>query len=413
MRLGIGGHKHGFETVVRLSLRDYLHERLLSTCAVLGLAAVLAPLLVLFGVKSGIINTMADRLIEDPRNREVSPVGSGRYDEAWLSATAKLPEVAFIIPQTRSIAANMVLYHRNGREPHTVAVDLIPTGEGDPLLEKWGQIPANRTSVVLSDSAARKLAVNAGHEVSGRVGRSVGGIKEQVMVKLKVEAVLPIEAFPRDAAFVLLGLLEATEDYRDGLGSEVFGGPGKARPHALRVYPSFRLYARSIYDVATLRDMFNDQGLEVYTKAADIEVVQSLDRSFTLIFRLISIVAVFGYFASMASNVLANVNRKSRHLGVTRLIGFSTSSIVWFPIVQAMATSFLGTCTAVCLYLFAELMINGLFSQYLSAGEYVCKLSLAHILIALAFTMTMSILASAYAAFRVARIEPSEVIRDV
>jgi len=36
----------GPKTIVRLSLRDYSHERLLSACTILGLAAVLAPLLV-------------------------------------------------------------------------------------------------------------------------------------------------------------------------------------------------------------------------------------------------------------------------------------------------------------------------------------------------------------------------------
>jgi len=413
MRLNRGGHKRGFETVIRLSLKDYFHERLLSACAVLGLAAVLAPLLLLFGVKSGIINTMADRLIEDPRNREVTPVGSGRYGEDWFSMAAKRPGVAFVIPQTRSIAASMVLYNGEGKKPHSVVVDLIPTGEGDPLLEKWGRVPKNETSVVLSNTAARKLNMAAGQEVIGRVGRSVAGIKEQVTIRLKVAAVLPIEAFPREAAFVRLGLLEATEDYRDGRGSEAFGWPGQARPPGPREYPSFRLYARSIYDVATLRDMFFEQGLEVYAKVEEIEVVQSLDRSFTLIFRLIAIVAVFGYFASMASNVLASVNRKSRHLGVTRLIGFSTGSIVWFPIVQSLATSILGTVTAICFYLVVEVLINRLFSQYLSAGEYVCRLSLGHLTVALGFTVAMSIMASAYAAFRVAKIEPSEVIRDI
>ena len=413
MRLNRGGHKRGFETIIRLSLKDYFHERLLSVCAVLGLAAVLAPLLLLFGVKSGIINTMADRLIEDPRNREVTPIGSGRYGEDWFSMAAKRPGVAFVIPQTRSIAASMVLYNGEGKKPHSVVVDLIPTGEGDPLLEKWGRVPKNETSVALSNTAARKLNVAAGQEVIGRVGRSVAGMKEQVTIRLKVDAVLPIEAFPREAAFVRLGLLEATEDYRDGRGSGAFGWPGQARPPGPREYPSFRLYARSIYDVATLRDMFFEQGLEVYAKVEEIEVVQSLDRSFTLIFRLIAIVAVFGYFASMASNVLASVNRKSRHLGVTRLIGFSTGSIVWFPIVQSLATSILGTVTAICFYLVVEVLINRLFSQYLSAGEYVCRLSLGHLTVALGFTVTMSIMASAYAAFRVAKIEPSEVIRDV
>lgn len=413
MRLNRGGHKRGFETIIRLSLKDYFHERLLSVCAVLGLAAVLAPLLLLFGVKSGIINTMADRLIEDPRNREVTPIGSGRYGEDWFSMAAKRPGVAFVIPQTRSIAASMVLYNGEGKKPHSVVVDLIPTGEGDPLLEKWGRVPKNETSVALSNTAARKLNVAAGQEVIGRVGRAVAGIKEQVTIRLKVAAVLPIEAFPREAAFVRLGLLEATEDYRDGRGSEAFGWPGQARPPGPREYPSFRLYARSIYDVATLRDMFFEQGLEVYAKVEEIEVVQSLDRSFTLIFRLIAIVAVFGYFASMASNVLASVNRKSRHLGVTRLIGFSTGSIVWFPIVQSLATSILGTFMAIFFYLVVEVLINRLFSQYLSAGEYVCRLSLGHLTVALGFTVAMSIMASAYAAFRVAKIEPSEVIRDV
>jgi len=413
MRLNRGEHKHGLETVIRLSLKDYFHERLLSACAVLGLAAVLAPLLLLFGVKSGIINTMADRLIEDPRNREITPVGSGRYGEDWFSVTAKRKDVAFVIPQTRSIAANMVLYNGEGERPHSVVVDLIPTGENDPLLEKWGHIPKNETSVALSNTAARKLNVTIGQEVIGRVGRSVAGIKEQVAIKLKVVAVLPIEAYPREAAFVRLRLLEATEDYRDGRGSEAFGWPGQARPTGPREYPSFRLYARSIYDVTELRDTFFEQGLEVYAKVEEIEVVQSLDRSFTLIFQLIAIVAVFGYFASMASNVLASVNRKSRHLGVTRLIGFSTGNIVWFPIVQALATSILGTVTAICFYLIVEVLINHLFSQYLSAGEYVCRLSLGHLTVALGFTVAMSMMASAYAAFRVAKIEPSEVIRDV
>ena len=98
-----------FSTIVILSLRDYFHERLLSVCAILGLAAVLAPLLVLFGVKNGIINTMADRLIEDPRNREITPVGSGRYDAEWFSAVSAHPMIAFVIPQTRSIAAGYVV----------------------------------------------------------------------------------------------------------------------------------------------------------------------------------------------------------------------------------------------------------------------------------------------------------------
>ena len=147
----------GFKTVIRMSLRDYLYERLLSACAILGLAAVLAPLLVLFGVKSGIINTMADRLIENPKNREIAAVGSGRFDDAWFRAVSDLSAVAFVIPQTRSIAASMVLVNREGAAPRSVPVDLIPTGNGDPLLEKWAVVPDSALTLVLTASAARKL----------------------------------------------------------------------------------------------------------------------------------------------------------------------------------------------------------------------------------------------------------------
>jgi putative ABC transport system permease protein len=402
-----------FKTVIHLALRDYLHERLLSACAVMGLAAVLAPLLVLFGVKSGIINTMSDRLIQDPRNREISAVGSGRYGADWFSAMRDRPDVAFVIPQTRSIAASMILYNKNSANPRTVVVSLIPTAEGDPLLEQYGRIVAEKNTVVLSEPAARKLKVKEGQHITGQVGRSVSGVKQQVAATLKIVAVLPLDAFTREAAFVRLELLEATEDYRDGHRSETFGWPGSARPTRPRVYPSFRLYARSIYDVGKLRGMLMDQGLEVYTQAEDIETVKRLDRSFNLIFSLIAVVAVLGYFASMVSNVLANVNRKSRYLGISSLIGFSTQTIIWYPILQSMATSVLGTVMAVFLYKIAEKMINGLFSEYLSASEYICRLSFEHMLTGFVLTLGFAMLASAYGAFRVSRIEPSEVIREV
>jgi putative ABC transport system permease protein len=404
---------HGFKTLIRLALHDYFYERLLSACAVMGMAAVLAPLLVLFGVKNGIINTMSDRLIQDPRNREISPVGSGRYEPDWFAAMERRSDVAFVIPQTRSIAASMILYKKDSTEPRTVVVSLIPTAEGDPLLTQWGRIPVERTQIVLSETAARKLDVKAGQKIIGQIGRSKAGVKQQVTVFLYIAAILPLEATPLEASFVRLELLEAIEDYRDGFGSEVFGWPGKTRPDGRRVYPSFRLYASSIYDVADLRDLLMDQGLEIYTKTEDIETVKSLDRSFNLIFSLIAVVAVLGYFASMTSNVLANVNRKSRYLGISSLIGFSTGNILWYPILQSITTSVLGFFTAVCLYWIAESLINGLFGEYLSAGEYVCRLAVGHMLIALVLTLTLAILASAYGAYRVTQIEPSEVIREV
>src|SRR4051812_14764386 len=99
-RLSVMRHIH------RLAWRDFVHETLMSFCFVLALAAVLAPLLVLFGLKFGLIDTIASRLIEDPRNRELIPVGSGRFDAGWFARQRGRPEVAFTVPETRRLSAS-------------------------------------------------------------------------------------------------------------------------------------------------------------------------------------------------------------------------------------------------------------------------------------------------------------------
>ena len=65
---------HTLVQICHLSLRDYLHERLLSACAVLGLAAVLAPLLILFGVKFGVVETLTERLRSDPAGKQAQTI---------------------------------------------------------------------------------------------------------------------------------------------------------------------------------------------------------------------------------------------------------------------------------------------------------------------------------------------------
>ena len=100
---------HTLVQICHLSLRDYLHERLLSACAVLGLAAVLAPLLILFGVKFGVVETLTERLRSDPATLEISPVGSGHFSAADMDRWRDDGRVAFVMPRTRTLAATVEL----------------------------------------------------------------------------------------------------------------------------------------------------------------------------------------------------------------------------------------------------------------------------------------------------------------
>ena len=396
--------------VLRLATRDYLHEWQMSGCFVLALAAVLGPMLVLFGLKFGIVGGMLDQLIQDPANREIRPVGSGRYTAAWLAELRQRPDVAFLVPRTRSIAATLQLKSEQG--DRIIDAEMIPSDRKDPLLEGIPERPAGLDRIVLSRSAADKLEVQAGDTIDGSLARRYRGRRERVHLPLKVVAVAPAAAFARDGAFVDLLLLEALEDFRDGHAVPALGWSG-SEPPAERTYPSFRLYARSIYDVATLRQALIEAGVDVRTRAGDIELVMKMDRNLTAIYWAIAVIGLVGFSLSLGASLWANVDRKRKELSVLRLVGFRTADIVWFPMVQALYTAVLGWALAIGIYRLAAWAINDMLGEQLASGQSVCVLLPEHYLWALGVTVVAAVLAAALAGMRSARIEPSEGLREI
>ncbi|WP_298993775.1 FtsX-like permease family protein [uncultured Desulfovibrio sp.] len=412
-------------TMLRLACKDYWHEFLLSACAVLGLAAVLTPLLVLYGVKFGVVQTLTERLRNDPRNLEISPVISGRYTPEYLAKLAAHPDVAFVLPRTRSIAATMDLSAGNGDARSVLVASLEPTAEGDPLLLRFdAAVPTMPQSpdteaigVTLSSSAAEKLHLKQGDTLNGKVERRFQGKVQTARVALRVAAVLPLAAQQKDVAYVPLPLMEATEDYRDGravpeLGAQN-GWTGEPRPQGERIYPGFRLYARGLDHVMPLREAFAAQKLDVYTHAEEIEQVTALARALNLIFALICAATGIGFLASTASNVLAGIKRKERILGLLRLHGFTTGKLMLFPLAQSLLTALAGTALASGVYGVAAFAINRLFSASVIGMEQVCLLLPEHFALAFAAVSGLALLAALAPALRAARVEPSEVIREI
>jgi putative ABC transport system permease protein len=146
--------------VARLAFRDYSHEWHVSGCFILGLAAVLAPLLVLFGLKYGLVTSMLTALADDPEKRELKPLGSGHYTALWFRDMRARPEVAFVSPRTRTLAATLELSSKTASV--ILPAELIPSGQHDPLLKGLERRPAGLHEVVLSASAAERLKVRKG-----------------------------------------------------------------------------------------------------------------------------------------------------------------------------------------------------------------------------------------------------------
>lgn len=396
--------------VFGLSSRDYLHEWQMSICFILGLAAVLGPMMVLFGLKFGIVGGMMDQLIEDPGNREIRPIGSGRYSQAWLDSVRERPDVAFLVPRTRSIAATIELASEHSSR--IVPVELIASASGDPLLTPDEPLPEGLTRVVISKNAAEKLAVKAGDLLDGSLARRYRGQQERVHLDLTVAAVASAQAFSRDGAFVSVRLLEALEDFRDGRAVPELDWRGTPADTE-RNYPGFRLYAQSINDVANLREAFSEIGVDVHTQAAGIELVQRMERNLTAIYWAIAVIGLVGFSLSLGANLWANVDRKRKQLSVLRLVGYRTSDIVWFPMVQALFTAILGWALAVSIYYVTAWLINDMMAGQVEPGQQVCRLLPFHYAIALAVTCGSAVIAAGLAGLRSARIEPSEGLREL
>ena len=412
--------------IVRLALADYRNDALLSACGVLALAAAMLPLLVILGVQQGLVGALTDRLLADPRNLEIRPVGMGQYSIDWFTRIRANPDIAFIIPQTRSISAQLELFPSvsetdSGR---ATKVDLLPSGPDDPLLNHWSirleEIPqagseqAGPVRIVLSASAARKLGVEAaGQEIRGRVSRRVQGVYEQEYFPLTVQGILPLEAEQRDTAYAGLELLENVENYRDGYAAPRLGWPGENLPAPRQVYISFRLYARDLDGVEKLNNLLLGEGIETYTRAEEIAAVKSLDQAFSFLSILLFLVVGGGFLASASSSSLALVGRKQRALGVLRLLGFHSSHLALFPLVQSVLTGLSGALLSLLLFYCVQGVINRAFASQVLPGEQVCCLGAGHALLAVLIAAAVMALGALAAGRKMAGVDPSALIREV
>jgi putative ABC transport system permease protein len=409
-----------------LAWKDFVHEWRVSLCLVLALAAVLTPLLVLFGLKSGLVTALTDRLKADPATREVVVLGNGRLPAGWFAALAGDPATGFVAPRTRSLAATIDLLAaddgKGGGRRVASAVEMVPTGPGDPLLSGLPAPsvmgPAVMGEAVLSAAAARRLGVTAGARLTAArltavVPRTVGERREAASTPLSVLAVLPEAALAREAVLVPVPLLVAAEDFRDGYAVPELGWPGE-RPAPPRLeFASARLYARDMDGVAPLAARLTAEGLEVRTRAAEIEQVRAIDRVLSVLFAVIAGIGASGFVLALAASLWANVDRKRKELALLRLMGFTTAPLAAVPAVQAALVALLGAALSLLWYLAVAVALNGMLSANLARDELVCRLPPGPAAVACLATLALAVLASSVAAIRAARIEPSVCLREM
>ena len=153
--------------------------------------------------------------------------------------------------------------------------------------------------------------------------------------------------------------------------------------------------------------------MEVRTDADQIAAVEALDRNLTVLFLLVGTVACLGLIGALLASMIAGVDRKRKSMAVLSLLGFSRRWIAAFPVMQAVMIACLGMLGAFVLYLAGAAAINLYFAPVLREGQVAASLTAGHLLVAACAGLLLTLLPAAAAAWKVARIEASEALREV
>ena len=393
-----------------LSLRDLLHERTLALCSLIGLAAVLAPLIVLFGLKQGVIDGLRADLIDNPRSRMVVNAANRNFDAEFLTRLAARPDIAFVIPRTRSL--NTEARFENPARPGTVLrAELLATAAGDPLLHGLPNIAPNQ--IIPSASFAARLDLQPGMNVTLRALRGDAGAREVLSFPVTVVAIAPPSAFGRDGVFVDLKTLLLVDRFTDG-ALPANATPADIADDATRIFAGFRAHARRLEDVTRIDHDLRRDGVEVETLAEQVEGLLSLDRSLTLLFALLAGLGGVGYLVSLGVGLYANVERKQRDLSLLRLMGLSRRDLVVFPLIQAVIIAGAGAALASLLALAVAGLVNRLplAGANAAGARAICVIEAQHLLLAFLVSLLGAAISAAFAGYRAARIEPAEGLRD-
>jgi len=395
-----------------IALKDLWHDRRTTLVLVLTVAAIVAPLLLLFGLKNGVVTTLRQNLLQDPRNREVVVYGSTRLTQDWFQAYRARADVGFLIPKTRTINATVDLV--NAQRRIIPAVEVIPTADGDPLLPEHLPVPGRPFEVLVTEALADKLRVGSGLPLFAVIKRSEDGMPQHVKLPLDVLGIVPGSHFSRDALFTTIDLLAAAEDYRDGVlagltAADSLDGYAANRGH----FANARVYAADLDSVAVLAAAMRGDGIEIRTQSERIATVQAFDRILSFVFRVIALIGSLGCALALGGALWVNVDRKRRDLALMRLFGFDNWAVASIPAVQSLVITIFGFLLAAAAYLIGSDIFNRVLGQNLVGSGYVCRLDAGDMVTAAALALLVALVAAVAGGVRARSIAPAESLRDV
>lgn len=389
--------------ILRLAMKDLRHDYGAFMGLSVALAAVLAPLLLLSSLKTGITGALLDELRSNPRTLQLQFLNDKTISPAMFDEIAALPGVGFIAPLGRQIAETIEISTEDLRSE---AATLQSSGQGDPLL---GDLASpTLTETIVSRTLANRLEIEAGQSITLILSNRRTGAEFDINVVVKgVSDQL-------SGRFVLAhpDLTLAVQSVAAGTAVPAFDIPGNDPISETPDITRLRLYAKGLADVAPLAEELERRGFVIGSEGERIAGILELERNLNWLLSAIVLLAGLGYSLALSVSLWVNVHRKRKSLAMLRLMGLKTRDMVLFPLIQAGSVATLGTLLAIAVTLGIGVVINARFDGSLPAGADIAQVTFAQAAFVFAATAAASIFSGSFGGFAISRLEPKEALRD-
>lgn len=403
-----------FNVCWQLALKDLWHDRNVSLCIIAALVAVIAPLLLLFGLKHGVITQLQHDLTQKPDLLEIKTQGNThRLDLSWIQSVQEREDVSFAIGLTRSLNTEAQVFKteqaaKNNFKDHLYS-EIIPTQPGDPLLRKHlASIDAEH--VAISYALAQKLNAKIGDPLFFRLARTSNGIKKFVYIQSTIDYILEPKDYPRPATFVPMGFLLGIEYFIDGIHDDFIVVDPVPTQHQ---FANVRIYANNMSDVLQLSEWLEQQHINTHSQQSAIQSMLTINQVLSLIFTVIAGTALVGGCISLTGSFLANIDRKRQLISTLRLLGFNKKNIVSYITIQVFFITTFSFISALVFYFLGSSIFNTALGTHNQTAAFSTYLNYQQLGLAFAITSLLSFIVALIGAIQSMRIEPAESLREL
>lgn len=403
-----------FSLCWQLALKDLWHDRLVSVCIVAAMIAVIAPLLLLFGLKQGVVSQLQYDLAQKPDLLEIKTQGNThRLSQDWIHAVQQREDVSFAIGLTRSLNTEAQVFKTekaamNNFTDHLYS-EIIPTQVGDPLL-KNNLLSIDAKHIAISYALSQKLKVKLGDTLFFRLARVSNGQKKFVHFSAVINYVLEPKDYTRLAVFVPTGFLLGIEYFIDGVKEDF---------NAIEIIPNthqfanVRIYAKTIQDVLSLSDWLEEQNIKTYSQQSAIQSTLAINSVLSLIFSVIAITALVGGSISLIGSFLANIDRKRQLISTLRLLGFNKSNIMQYITIEVFIITMISFILSLVFYFIGSSIFNTALGSNSQLSVFSTYLNNQQLFIAFIIISLLSLLVASIGAIQSMSIEPAETLREL